>query len=145
MNAVSKNYRPHWNTVPSIFDDLFSDWAGGSMSNAHLPAVNVKEDNDGFEVQLAAPGYVKEDFNVSVDNDRLVISANMEKEHTEEENGQYTRREFMSRSFERSFTLPKNTINTDAVEAKYENGVLKLTLPKLDEVKPKPAKTIEIA
>ena len=143
MKAISRSYRPHWNAVPSIFDDLFSDWAGGSMSD-YIPAVNVKEDDNGFEVELAAPGFKREDFNVSVDNDRLVITAKMEEEHTEEEQGKYTRREFSARAFERSFTLPKNTVNTDSVEAKYENGVLKLSLPKLDEVKPKPAKTIEI-
>lgn len=132
--------------VPSFFDDFFvKDLTGWSNTNnaygTSLPAVNIKEDENGFEVEVAAPGLAKEDFKVEVENDVLTISS--DKESQNEENN-YSRREFRYSSFKRNFTLPENAVDVDKVQASYNNGVLHILLPKREEVKPKPAKTIKI-
>jgi HSP20 family protein len=125
---------------PNIFDldvDLF-DFDGGSLV---VPEVNIIENSKDFTVELAAPGLDRKDF--EVENGMLTISAEKEKE--EKENGKnYRRREFSYNSFSRSFTLPENLV-TDKVNAKYENGVLRLTLPKKEVTISKPAKQIKVA
>ncbi|MFP4091189.1 MAG: Hsp20/alpha crystallin family protein [Cyclobacteriaceae bacterium] len=140
------------NRFPRFFDDFFTKELNGWMNsesqvaNYTLPAVNVKETEEGFELELAVPGMKKEDFKVELDQDMITISA--EKEHkTEEKNkeGRYSRREFQYHSFRRSFRLPKHQINGDKVEARYENGILYLNIPKREEAKVKPARQIEIA
>jgi HSP20 family protein len=133
-------------SVPTFFDDFFvKDLTGWSNTNSRygssLPAVNIKEDENGFEVEVAAPGLSKEDFNVQVEHDVLTISSEKE---VKEENTTYTRREFGYYSFKRTFTLPENAVDVDKVQASYKNGVLYILLPKREEVKPKPAKTIKI-
>ena len=136
-------------SVPSFFDDFLTkdvfDWSNANRSyGSSLPAVNIKEDSDNFEVEVAVPGLKKDDFNIELENDVLTISSEKERK-TESKEDKYVRREFQYSSFKRTFSLPENVVNGDMVEANYTNGVLHILLPKKEEVKPKPAKTIQIA
>ncbi len=129
---------------PTLMNEFFKpDWLGGlENSEATLPAVNIKEDEKAFHLELAIPGKSKEDFNVEVDKDVLTISmeTKTEDEKTEEN---YTRREFSYTSFKRSFTLPE-TVNSEKIKASYKEGILSFELPKKDEALPKPKRMIEI-
>ena len=136
-------------SVPSFFDDFLTkdvfEWSNANRSyGSSLPAVNIKEDSDNFEVEVAVPGLKKDDFNIELENDVLTISSEKERK-TESKEDKYVRREFQYSSFKRTFSLPENVVNGDMVEADYTNGVLHILLPKKEEVKPKPAKTIQIA
>jgi len=138
------------NMLPSFFDNLFSrdwmDWNNTNFSNTNttIPAVNIKEDNDMFEIEVAAPGMKKDDFKIDLDNNRLTISSERKEESKEDQDG-YTRKEFSYQSFSRTFTVPENVVNGDKISAKYSNGVLSINLPKREEVKPKPARQIKIS
>lgn len=136
----------NWPTLTgSLLSDFFDDdrfFNYPSSRGQALPAVNVKETDKAFEVELSAPGYNKKDFNISVDNRLLTVSAESKqgKEKTEDN---YTRREFGYSSFSRSFSLPANT-NEDDIHAKYEDGILKLTIAKKDTQPSTSKKPIEI-
>ena len=127
---------------PGIFDfdvDLFDN----TGSPVVVPEMNIIENTNDYTVELAAPGLDKKDFKVEVANGMLTISAEKEKE--EKENGKnYRRREFSYNSFCRSLELPDN-VTSDKVDARYENGILKLTLPKKEMTISKPAKQIQVA
>lgn len=131
---------------PSMLDEFLKpDWLGG-MENlgVNIPAVNIKETDTQFVLELAAPGKKKEDFHVEVDDNVLTISSETQTEHTEENKEErYTRKEFGFSSFKRSFTLPES-VNEYEIEAGYKDGVLTLTLPKREEALPKPKRMIEI-
>lgn len=138
------------NNYPSVFhrffeNDLF-DWSNQNFSNTNttLPSVNIKESNDDFEVEVAAPGFSKNDFKIELNHDLLTISSEKQVENEAKENQRFTKREFSYQSFSRSFTLP-NTTDNEKIAAKYEDGILKITIPKKEEVKPKPARQINIA
>ncbi len=119
---------------PAFFDDFFTkDFENGGNNN--VPAVNIKENENSIDLEVAVPGYKKDNFTVELNKDVLKIAANVENKQ-EEENENYTYRQFNFHSFERSFRLPENTVKADEIEAKYENGILYLHLPKVDEVKP---------
>lgn len=140
MNVVKRNTVP----FPSIIDEFLKpDWLGGMQTmQATIPAVNIKESTTSFLIELAAPGKSKEDFNVEIDHNMITISSET-KQEAEVQEGKYTRKEFNYSSFRRVFTLPE-TINTDSIHASYENGVLKIDLPKKKEALPKPKRLIEI-
>ncbi len=143
MNLIKRNSVP----FPSIIDELLKpDWLGGIQNfNANVPAVNIKETDTNFGIELAAPGKTKEDFNIEIDHNVLTISSEEKNEKEEKDNrGKYTRREFSYSSFRRAFTLPES-VNSDSINATYENGVLHVTLPKREEALPKPKRMIEIA
>ncbi len=106
------------------------------------PDVNVVETTDNFRIELAAPGLEKSDFTVNVDKDLLTIASN--KETTRPEQEKVHKIGFDYSRFQRSFRLPE-TVETGAIEAVYTNGILYVTLPKKEEAKPRPARTIEIA
>lgn len=129
---------------PTLMNEFFKpDWLGGSENYAAtLPAVNIKEDEMGYSLELAIPGKNREDFNVEIDKDVLTISmeAKSKDEKTEEN---YTRKEFSYTSFKRSFTLPK-TVDSEKIKATYKDGILSFILPKKDEALPKPKRMIEI-
>jgi len=150
MTPVKRNSNS-LNSLPGLFDDLFTrdlfDWGNSnfSMSGTTLPAVNVKETADNFEVEMAAPGMNKDDFKVELNNNVLTISSEKKEDHEEKEGDKYTRKEFSYRSFQRSFTLAKEAVDADNIQAKYENGVLRLLIPKREEVKQKPARLINIS
>lgn len=135
--------------LPSVFDDIFrNDWLnesnGASNIGMNVPAVNIRDNEDNFIVELAAPGKKKEDFNIELDNEVLTISSEEKEKSTSEEKGKFTRREFSYRSFTRSFTLPETADNTK-INATYENGVLKINIPKREDAKPAPKRLIEIS
>nr|WP_299167069.1 Hsp20/alpha crystallin family protein [uncultured Allomuricauda sp.] len=129
---------------PSLMNDLVRpDWFGGMENlNTNLPAVNIKNNTENFELELAIPGGKKDDFKIEVDNDVLTIS-NEVKSENEETKENYSRREFSYSSFKRVFTLPE-TVDGTKIDAAYENGILKLTLPKKEEALPRPKRLITI-
>jgi HSP20 family protein len=135
--------------IPSLLDDFFGrDWLDSTMadwkkSNSTLPAVNVQETNEDYMIEVAAPGMKREDFKIELDNDVLTISSNRE-ERQEEKDGNYTRKEYSYQSFQRSFSLPQNRVKVDEIKANYVDGILKLTIPKTEDAKKKPAKQITV-
>jgi HSP20 family protein len=134
MTLVKHNFK----NIDNIFDDLFSSFPAnwGRDMNWSTPPVNIHESNDAYALELVAPGLKKEDFKVNLERGTLSISY----EHkTEAENKDLKthRKEFKATSFKRSFTVD-DKINADSIQAKYEDGVLKLWLPKKDEVKVMP-------
>ena len=136
-------------TVPSLWDSFFGrdlfDLDNASATGTTLPAVNIKENNDEYYVEVAAPGMKKSDFKIELDNNLLVISSEKEDSYDEkDEQGKYTRREFSYQAFKRSFTLPR-TIEGEKINAKYNDGVLRIVIPKKEEAKNKPARQIQIA
>lgn len=144
MSLVRRNNNV---SFPSILDELLKpDWFGGmENSNSTVPAVNIKETEKDFTIELAAPSKKKEDFNIEVNENVLTISSEVKSEKEDKkENEIYTRREFKYNSFKRAFTLPE-TINEDEIKASYEDGVLQLILPKKEEALPKSKKFIDIA
>lgn len=139
------------NPFSGFFDDIFNrdlmDWNSSHFSNTGttLPAVNIKETSDAFEVQMAAPGMNKEDFKVELDNNLLTISSEKKQENEVNEGEAFNRREFSYQSFQRSFRLAKEAVDAEKIQAKYENGVLHLLIPKREEIKQKPARLINIS
>jgi len=134
---------------PSLFDDFFSreffNWGNSNFSSTSttVPAVNIKENAEEFKVEVAAPGMEKKDFNIVLDGNQLTISSAKQHEETKKEES-YTRREFSYQSFTRSFQLPKDVVDAEKIMATYENGLLKLTIPKKEEAKQKAPKQISI-
>ena len=138
------------NNMTNLFDDFFTrdllNWglANNSTTNTTIPAVNIKETGEAFEVEMAAPGMRKEDFKVELDGNQLTIGSEFESQNEMREGERFTRREFSYQSFQRSFTLPKNVVDIEQIEARYENGVLRLLIPKREEARQKPPRMIEI-
>jgi HSP20 family protein len=125
--------------------DMFKpDWFGGLENyNNTFPAVNIRENEKDFELEIAVPGQKKEDFNIDVDENVLTISME-NKNQGEVKDDNFTRREFSYSSFKRAFTLPE-TVNEEKINASYTDGILRFTLPKKEEALPKPKRMIEIA
>jgi HSP20 family protein len=133
------NRYPLADMVNNFFDNDLGDFFGKRISD---PAANILENNDSFELHIAAPGMKKEDFRINLENSVLTISVEREDQKTEEDKN-YTRKEFYYGSFSRSFTLPK-TIDLDKIRADYESGILKVTLPKREEARIEMKKEIKI-
>ena len=136
--------------VRPLFRNLFDDFWGTDQffegewlptPRFQTPAVNIKDNEKGFEIEVAAPGLNKDDFDVTIENGILCITSEKE-ERKEEKKDNYTREEFNYTSFSRSFSLP-DYVDPDSIEAKYKEGVLRLTLKKLELVTP-PTKKIQI-
>jgi len=123
--------------MPSVFDDFFRPWSGlfdnGSNMSLSVPAVNITDNKDDFTVSLAVPGMKKDDFNIDVDGNMITISCEKE-EKKEEKEKKYTRKEYNYSSFSRSFTLP-DEVQKEKIDARYEDGLLRLVLPKKEEAK----------
>ena len=149
--AIVKSNNRMFPSVPSFLDNFFSrdwmDWTNSNFAdvNRTLPAVNIRESDENYEIEVAAPGLSKDDFKIDLDNDRLTISSEKKEENKMGEEGKYTQREFRYQAFQRTFHLPGNTVDSEKIAAKYNDGILCVTLPKREEVKPKPAKRIEIS
>ncbi|MFN4144245.1 MAG: Hsp20/alpha crystallin family protein [Runella sp.] len=126
------------NMFAKDFNDLF---APSTLSSYGIPAVNIIENDNGFRLEVAAPGYKKDDFKINLDQNVLTIEAQQETKN-EETNEKYTRKEFSFSSFSRSFTLP-STVDNEQINANYTDGILKVELPKKAEAK-KIVRTIEI-
>ena len=107
-----------------------------------LPAVNIMENDKNFMIEVAAPGFKKKDFHINVEDKILMIKGEKSEEKKEKEEN-YTKREFSYSSFQRSFTLPEFVL-ADKIEGKYEDGILKITLPKMEESRKKNKKEIAV-
>lgn len=133
MNLIRFKHNPS-----SLLSELMEDFdksifSRGSEADQMIPAVNIRENEDAFMLDMAAPGMKKEDFKINLDNNVLSISSEQQQQH-EEEKEKWTRREFAYSSFCRSFTLPKS-IDMDKIKADYKNGILSVKLPKREEAK----------
>jgi HSP20 family protein len=133
-------------TYPGFMDEFF----GRDYYPAHyqrngfknLPAVNITESENGYTIEVAAPGLNKKDFKIDLDKNSLTI-ASVREDKQEESNERYTRREFRYTNFSRSFTLPE-TVESDKISAVHKDGILYVDIPKMEEAKEKPARQIAI-
>lgn len=139
-------------TMPHL-SSWIEDWFGKDMpgmfldnfnTGVSIPAVNIKENGDAFNVEVAAPGMSKDDFNIHLDNNLLTISSETKEEVEDEKEERFTRREFSYTSFRRTFTLPES-VDGDKISAKYHDGILMIHLPKKEHARKKPVRTIKIS
>lgn len=141
MHLIRKN-----DPFLSLMEDfMHNDWQGGKAYknfNRTSPLVNIVEEGDRFLVEMAAPGLTKEDFKIDLDHRVLTIS-NETKVNEQDQKVKYSRREFNFNSFKRAFNLP-DTVDTDSIKAEYEQGILQVILPKREEAKQKPIRSIAI-
>jgi len=143
-NQFNSGGVPAWD---SFIDDLFGDQLGHVKNKNYnkistSPKVNIQESDEGYTLSIAVPGYKKSDFIIDLENETLTISAELKTEENKKDI-HYSRKEFEYTSFKRSFTLPE-TIEVDKIEANYTDGILSLTIPKKEEAKPKPARSISV-
>jgi HSP20 family protein len=124
------------------FFDLDSNFLTSRLG-VNVPTANITETPKEYKLELAAPGLERKDFNVEVKERTLTISAEKEEEKKEKD-GEYSRREYSFNSFSRSFTLPEN-VKEGSIDAKYENGVLKVLIPKAKETPVKPAHKVTVS
>lgn len=141
MTLVKFNQRPMERRMNSLIDDLFNAFPSKFLNDdLNLPQytapVNIRETEKAYLLEVVAPGLDKQDFKVNVDNNILTISGE-KKATAQQENERQVRKEFSYKSFARTFTMD-DTINADAIVAKYENGVLHVELPKKEEAKIQP-------
>lgn len=134
----------------SFFNGFGDDFFNTNISNfigsdfvTSTPSVNVVESDDSFKIEVAAPGLEKKDFKLNIEKDHLIIESSKEKE-TEVKEDKFTRREFNYASFKRSFYLPE-TVDTNRIDAKYVNGVLNITLPKVEKTEVETTRQIKIS
>ncbi|OQA93324.1 MAG: Acid shock protein [Bacteroidetes bacterium ADurb.Bin234] len=145
MLIKRSNYAPAY---VNFFDDFFGRNVMNEFFNNEvkttLPTANILENEKDYQVELAVPGYNKKDFSIQLNENVLTIKAETKNEKEEtKSNGQFTRKEHYYASFERHFTLP-DTVKVENIEASYENGLLKITLPKKDEKEIETTKLIEV-
>jgi HSP20 family protein len=132
-------------------NDFFSDgWiypplSGWKSTGTTLPAANICETNEDFRIEIAAPGMKRDDFKVELDNHVLTVSYERNEQQTAQNQETYSLREFNYQSFQRTFTLPEQKIQGEKIEARYDNGILYISIPKKDEAKIKPARQITIS
>jgi HSP20 family protein len=149
MTIVKRNGNLQ-NHFPTLFDDFLNrdifNWGLSNFSdtNTTIPAVNIKETSDNYEVEVAAPGMAKKDFRVVLEGNNLTISSEKETQKERNEDVRYTSKEFSYQSFSRTFTLQKDVVDTEKIQAKYEDGVLHLLIPKMEHAKQKQPRLIEI-
>lgn len=134
--------------APVLFDDFFKPWnewfdnEGVLTSAMNVPAVNVSETDDSYDLTMAAPGMKKSDFKIDLDGNLLTVSS--EAEHREEETAKkFTRKEYSYSSFSRSFNLPEE-VNREKIEAHYTDGILHIVLPRMSNGKKSSAKAIAV-
>lgn len=150
-NGTERSSNLGFRALPSIsswMDEFLNTGFGNEfVSNFNtgitLPAVNVLDKAEEYVVEMAVPGLKKSDFDINLDNQLLSISAETQTDNTEEEHN-FTRREFGYSSFKRTFSLPE-TVERDKINAKYNDGILRVVLPKRDEAKKKPSKQIKVS
>jgi HSP20 family protein len=142
MTLVKNNYQPGQRTFNNLFDEFFNEFpVFAEKSGVNFPPVNISETADAYHLELNVPGRNKEDFKVGLENGLLTISYE-KKEDVKNEDVKNVRREFSFKSFKRSFSLDEK-VDAANIQAKYENGLLKLYLPKKAEIK-EAAKQINI-
>lgn len=152
MKSLVRSNGNSFPSIPSLLNDFFAEnWFDTSLANwrslgATLPAVNIRETNDDFLIEVAAPGMKRDDIKVELDNNILMISSQNEEQKEEtDKNGKYTRREFSYQAFQRSFALPENKVEGSKISAKYQDGILHITVPKREDAKVKPARQITVS
>ena len=139
------------NNFPTLFDDFlnrdFFNWGltNYSDTNTSIPSVNIKETSDNYEVEVAAPGMTKKDFKVQLDGNVLTISSEKTVKQEDDTDVRYASREFSYQSFSRTFNLRKDVVDTEKIQAKYENGILHLLIPKMEHAKQKQPKLIQVS
>ena len=134
-----RSFRPFY--MPNIFDDDFSPVL--SNRNSSMPAVNIREDEKNYILDLAIPGIDKKDLKIDMNEDVLTISSEIKNESEESSDG-YKRKEFSYSTFCRSFYVPEN-VTREKIEANYKDGILSVALPKMEEEKSKINRKIEIS
>ena len=150
MTIVKRNSKL-LNNFPTLFDDFLNrdifNWGLTNFSdtNTTIPPVNIRETADNYEVEVAAPGMTKKDFKVQLEGNTLTISSEKTSDKEENEEMRYTIREFSYQSFSRTFNLQKDVVDTERIQAKYEDGVLRLLIPKMEHAKQKQPRLIEIS
>jgi len=148
--SLTKQNGSHFSALPRLFDDFFSrelfNWDNSNFSSTRttIPATNIIETPEAFEVEMAVPGMEKQDFKITLEGNQLKITSAKEQD-SEMSATQYVRREFSYQSFQRTFELAKDVVDQSAIKATYENGLLKLFIPKKEEAKKKAPKLIDIA
>ena len=144
MNNIIKKTDNRPTAFGSVVDELFQtnlnrffddhSWGfSGLQTDTRVP-VNIRETDTAYEIQVVAPGLKKEDFNLAFTGDTLTVSFEHNEQKSEGDQKKWIRQEYRSASFSRSFTVD-NTVNVDKANARYENGILSLTLPKKEEAK----------
>ena len=146
--ALQSLVKSNGGRIPAVFDEFlrpWNDWLENPSlfsRELNIPGANITEHPNEYVVSLAVPGMKKSDFNIDISGNMLTISSEQE-EKIEEKEKRYTRKEYNYSSFSRSFTLP-DEVNKEKIEAKYEDGILKLTLPRKEEAKSLAAKHIAV-
>jgi HSP20 family protein len=136
---ATRSFRPFY--MPSFFDDDFFPVLTGRSSS--MPAVNVREDDKSFMLELAVPGIDKKELKIDINEDLLTIASESKNESEESKDG-YKRKEFSYSSFCRSFQIPEN-VNKEKIEANYKDGILSVTLPKVEEEKNRISRQVKIS
>ncbi|MFH6602719.1 Hsp20/alpha crystallin family protein [Maribacter algicola] len=145
MSLVKFNNRWPWNYGLTDFFERNANFDGDFFNlEKSLPAMNIKEHEDDFEIELASPGFDKKDFEITLKDDILEVAAEKKAEKKENDDD-YTRKEFNYRSFRRALQLPKTVDDSQEVRATYENGILKLQLMKKEAGERKAKRKIEVA
>ncbi len=142
--TLIRKFNDNYPAFRSWMDDFFDnvDTSVNRFHSTSVPAVNVMECEDHFNIDFAAPGLQKTDFKINLDNNVLTVKS--EKENSEENSGEnYTRKEFSYQSFQRSFTLP-DSADSEKITAEYKDGILRISIAKKEEAKVKPVRDIEI-
>ncbi len=129
-------------SFPNSFGIALEDYKKSNFRNNIVPAVNVSETDEKFTLEFSAPGFAKEEIDISFEEQTITVNAEHKNEVAITEKN-YVRKEFTFQSFSRSFALPEN-IDSDALKAKYENGILVIDIPKKIEAKLTSKKVIEI-
>jgi HSP20 family protein len=149
--SIVKRHNDLFSLLPNLFDDFAGrdlfNWNSNnySFTGTTLPAVNIRETDSDFLVEMAAPGMLKENFRVELENNVLTISSEHKEENHDQNKEHYQRREFSYQTFQRTFTLPKEVVDSDKIHAKYENGLLRLVIPKREEARKKAPRIIKIS
>ena len=141
----------NYTTLPDLVNELITKdlWNYGldnnSVTGTTIPAVNIRETDDSFLVEMAAPGLKKEDFKIELSGNTLTITSDKNQEELNKADERFVKREFSYQSFNRVFTLSKDVVDSEGIQARYQNGVLELVIPKKEEAKKKGPRTIQIA
>ena len=149
--SLTKRNGHSLSSFPSLFNDIltkdFLNWDAdnNSPTGTTIPAVNIRETKDSFLVEMAAPGMNKEDFKIELSGNNLTISSEKNWEDETRDGERYTRKEFSYQSFSRTFTLAKDVVDAERIEAKYMNGLLQLVIPKKESAKQKEPRLIQIS
>jgi HSP20 family protein len=146
MKTLAKRNPSIFSTFPSIFDDFFTNEMVQANQRSHasfVPAVNVFETDEQYSLEVFVPGFSKENIKIDIQDEVLTISSETSEAKQSTEEGKFTRKEFSFSSFKRSFSIPE-IVDVEAIDAKYENGILNILLPKRKEVLTQKVRTISI-